>query len=414
MTRYLPRSAPLRALVAVAALAAAPPVRAQMAMMDGMLGRYPMTFDASGTAWQPASTPMAGAMWGAGGWSGMAEAAATLVYDHQSGPRGDDQAFVESMAMVMAQHGAGPGTLTLKAMGSLDPAMGVRGYPLLLQTGETADGATHLTDRQHPHNLLMELGAVYALPLAEGTSAFLYLAYPGEPALGPATFMHRTSGRDDPAAPITHHWLDSTHITFGVATAGVVHGPLKIEASWFNGREPDQHRWGFQPLRFDSWSARITLNPTRDLSLQVSRGHLASPEQLEPGVSQNRLTASATWNRRLPHGNWQTTIAWGRNTDHPGNRLDGFLLESALQWHALTVFARAERVTKDDLVLGDAVPRRVAATSLGAVWDRPITRNLALGLGVVATRNTVPADLAGAYGSANPAGVMPFIRLKLN
>lgn len=384
-----------------------------MRMMDGMLGPYAMMQDASGTAWQPASTPMQGMMWGSGGWSGMAEAAATLAYDHQSGPRGDDRAFVESMAMVMAQHGAGPGTLTLKAMGSLDPAMGARGYPLLLQTGETADGVAPLIDRQHPHNLLMELGAVYALPLAEGTSAFLYFAYPGEPALGPATFMHRASGRDDPAAPITHHWLDSTHITFGLATAGLVHGPVKIEASWFNGREPDQHHWGFQPLRFDSWSARITLNPLRDLSLQVSRGHLASPEQLEPDVSQNRLTASATWNRRLPQGNWQTTIAWGRNSDHPGHRLDGFLLESALQWRTLTVFARAERVTKDDLVPGDLTPRRVAATSLGAVWDRSIARHLVFGLGVVATRNAVPADLAGAYGSADPAGVMPFLRLKL-
>ena len=385
-----------------------------MAMMDGMLGRYPMTLDASGTAWQPASTPMSGAMWGVGGWSGMTEAAATLAYDHQSGPRGDDQVFSESMAMVMAQHGAGPGTLTLKAMGSLDPAMGPRGYPLLLQTGETADGVSPLTDRQHPHNLLMELGAVYSLPLTEGTSAFLYLAYPGEPALGPATFMHRASGRDDPAAPITHHWLDSTHITFGVATAGLVHGPVKIEASWFNGREPDQHRWGFQPLQFDSWSARITLNPTRDLSLQVSRGHLASPEQLDPGVSQDRLTVSATWNRKLLRGNWQTTLAWGRNADHPGHRLDGFLLESALQWRALTVFTRAERVTKDDLVPGNPVPRGVAATSLGAVWDRPIARHAFFGLGVVATRNAVPANLAAAYGSADPAGVMPFIRLKLN
>ncbi len=410
MTRYCPCTALFGAALA---LAACQPARAQMAMMDGMLGHYGMTLDASGTAWQPASTPMAGPMWSSGGWSGMAEANVALVYDHQSGPRGDDQVFSESMGMVMAQRGAGPGTLTLKAMGSLDPAMGPRGYPLLVQTGETADGRTALVDRQHPHNLLMELGAVYSLPLGEGTSAFLYLAYPGEPALGPATFMHRASGRDDPAAPITHHWLDSTHITFGVATAGLVHGPVKIEASWFNGREPDQHRWGFQPLRMDSWSARATLNPTRNLSLQISRGHLASPEQLEPEVSQDRLTASATWNRKLLTANWQTTLAWGRNTDHPGHRLDGFLLESALHTRNWTLFARAERVTKDDLVPGDATPRRVAATSLGMVWDHPIARNLMLGLGVVATRNAVPADLAGAYGSAYPAGIMPFVRLKL-
>lgn len=394
------------------ALALLPVAAHGQAMMDGMLGKYPMTLDASGTAWQPASSPMNGLMWGAGGWAGMAEARADLVGDHQSGPRGDDQVFVESMAMVMAQHAAGPGTLTLKAMGSLDPAMGPRGYPLLLQTGETADGRTALVDRQHPHNLLMELGAVYALPLAENTSAFVYLAYPGEPALGPATFMHRGSGMDDPAAPITHHWLDSTHITFGVATAGLVHGPVKLEASWFNGREPDQHRWGFQPFALNSWSARITLNPVRDLSLQVSNGHLASPEQLTPDVNQDRLTVSATWNHRLPHGNWQTTLAWGRNSDHPGNRLDGFLLESAANLGRLTLFGRAERVTKDDLTPAGN-PTRVSAISLGAVWDIPVARHAALGLGVVATRNAVPDVLAPGYGSANPAGVMPFLRLKL-
>jgi hypothetical protein len=33
--------------------------------------------------------------------------------------------------------------------------------------------------------------------------------------------MHRPS-QHDPDAPIGHHWQDSTHITFGVATLGAV------------------------------------------------------------------------------------------------------------------------------------------------------------------------------------------------
>jgi hypothetical protein len=387
-----------------------------MAMMGGQLGGYSMMRDASGTSWQPASTPMQGFSWAAGGWTGMVHGYADFVYDHQGGPRGDAKAFSESMLMVMAQHALGPGTLTLRSMLSLDPAMGPSGYPLLLQTGETSDGVHPLIDRQHPHDLFMELAAVYSRPIGKNASAFLYVGYPGEPALGPVTFMHRFSGMDDPVAPITHHWLDSTHVTFGVVTAGIVQGPFKVEASVFNGREPDQHRWDFDRPRLDSYSGRVSFNPTPDWALQVSYGFIKSPEQLTPEVNQDRLTASATYNRPLAHGDWQTTFAWGRNYDHPGHTLDGFLLESALNLGRHTIFGRAEDVQKDELfeppgpLAGQVF--RVSALSLGYVYDLPIARRLALGLGVQGTLNHVPSAIRFAYGD-HPAGVMPFVRLKI-
>jgi hypothetical protein len=393
------------------------PTMPPIGMMAGTLGPYSMMQDASGSAWQPASTPMQGMTWSSAGWSGMAHGSADLVYDRQSGPRGGSETFSESMLMVMAQHGAGPGTLTLKSMLSLDPAMGPAGYPLLLQTGETANGTTALVDRQHPHNLFMEMAGVYAMPLTSGSSAFVYLGYPGEPALGPVTFMHRFSGADDPAAPITHHWLDSTHITFGVATAGFVHGPWKIEASLFNGREPDQHRWGYQALRLDSWSGRVTFNPTADWSFQVSYGTLHSPEQLTPDVNQQRLTASATYNRRFAGGNWQTTLAWGQNRDQPGHVLQGVLLESAVALGGHTLFARAETVQKDDLFAApDPLAGQVfgvSETTLGYVYDIPVARHVALGIGLQGTIDFVPAALRAAYGATQPGGAMPFLRLMI-
>jgi hypothetical protein len=387
------------------------------AMMAGQLGAYPMTRDASGTAWQPQSTPMAGFGWSAGGWTGMADGYVDLVYDHQGGPRGADRVFSPSMFMLMAQHAAGPGELTLRSMVSLDPAMGPAGYPLLLQTGETANGVTPLVDRQHPHDLFMELAGTYSVPVGGNASAFLYVGYPGEPALGPATFMHRFSGMDDPAAPITHHWLDSTHITYGVVTTGLVLGPWKLEGSVFNGREPDQYRWDFDPLRLDSYAGRLSLNPTPDWALQVSYGYLHSPEELTPQQSQHRLTASAVYNHPLAHGNWQTTLAWGRNYDEPGHRLDGFLLESALNLGRHTFFGRAENVQKDDLFTppslfaGDVF--RVCELTFGYVYDLPVARHLALGLGVQGVVDFVPAAIAPAYGGDNPTGYMPFLRLKL-
>src|SRR3984957_12197177 len=178
-----------------------------------------------------------------GDWSTMVHGYISAIYDHQGGPRGDDKSFSSSMLMGMAQRPLGTGHLMLRGMISLDPLMGKSGYPLLLQTGETADGVHPLIDRQHPHDLFMELAATYSYPVMEDGSAFAYFGLPGEPALGPPAFMHRYSGMDDPAAPITHHWLDSTHVTFGVVTAGIVDGDWKLEASAFNGREPDQYRW---------------------------------------------------------------------------------------------------------------------------------------------------------------------------
>jgi hypothetical protein len=359
---------------------------------------------------------MQGLDWRSGGWTGMLHGYVMGVYDHQGGPRGDDKAYSASMLMVMAQHAAGAGTLTLRSMLSLDAAMGKDGYPLLLQTGETADGKTSLVDRQHPHDLFMDLSGTYSLPVGGGSSAFLYAGYPGEPALGPPTFMHRFSGMDNPAAPIAHHWLDSTHITYGVVTAGVVHGAWKLEGSAFNGREPDQYRWNFDRLRLDSWSGRISWNPTPNWALQASYGAIKSPEQLEPDVSQHRVTASATYNRKLAGGNWQTTLAWGRNYIEPGPALDAFLLESAVNWGRHTVFARAENAQKNELF---APPNplagrifRVSAFSLGYVYDIPVARHLALGLGAVGAVYALPSAIKPAYGG-DPASYMAFVRLKI-
>ena len=174
-----------------------------------------------------------------GGWMGMAHGYAWGVYTDQTGPRGDDMAFVQSMAMLMAEKEFNGGRLQLKAMLSGDPLIGDRGYPILFGAGETAGGQP-LVDRQHPHDFVMELAARVDFDIAEDTTAFLYGGPVGEPALGPPAFMHRASAKVNPEAPITHHWFDSTHITFGVVTAGIASRTWQIEASAFRGQEPDE------------------------------------------------------------------------------------------------------------------------------------------------------------------------------
>ncbi len=242
--------------------------------MAGALGAYQMSREASGTAWQPDASRHGGLHASTGDWTLMGHLTLNAVYDWQGGPRGDEMGFVSGMVMGMARRDIGDaGTVQFRAMLSPDPFMGRRGYPLHLASGETADGVAPLVDRQHPHDLFMELSASYSHRLSDRASLFLYAGLPGEPAFGPPAFMHRMSIMDSPEAPISHHWLDSTHITFGVITAGLVVGGVKVEGSRFNGREPDERRYNIETGPLDSTALRLSWNPTRD---PVAAGELGA------------------------------------------------------------------------------------------------------------------------------------------
>lgn len=387
-----------------------------VATMRGWYGPYPMTRDASGTSWVPDASYMEGIHYAAGAWNTMTHGFINAIYDHQGGPRGDSKTFSTSMLMLMAQRTLGTGTLGVRGMVSLDPLMGKAGYPLLFQTGETADGANPLIDRQHPHDLFMELSASYSLPLSGDSAIFAYAGLPGEPALGPPNFMHRLSGSDNPEAPISHHWFDSTHITFGVVTAGYVYRNFKLEGSAFRGREPDQYRYNIETGGLDSSSLRLSYNPTAAWALQASAGRIHSPEALEPDRNVDRSTASAIYNTQVNGDNWQTTFAWSRNDPNAGQATDAYFLESAFDvGRTHTTFARLERVEKNELFLpGD--PRhhdvfRVYKLSLGYIYDIPAAKHLTFGLGGLVSGYSIPSDLDSVY--RNPASYMIVARLKI-
>lgn len=382
--------------------------------MTGAFGSYPAERESSGTSWQPDSSSPMGLMTMSGDWMLMADGVLNLVYDHQSGPRGDDEAFASGMLMGMVRRPIGQGTLQFKAMVSPDPLMGPSGYPLLLASGETANGHDRLIDRQHPHDFFMELSASVSQDIGPKSSAFLYAGLPGEPAFGPPAFMHRESIMDSPEAPITHHWLDSTHITFGVLTAGLVLDRVKLEVSRFNAREPDQHRWNIETGPLDSTSVRLSWNPTRTLALQGSWGQFRDPEQLEPGVNQTRWSASALWTDEIAPG-WRaaTTLAWGRKSSQ-GHNDDAVALEASARHAAWTIFGRGEMTENRELVPGQDEPAyRVGKLSVGAVRDFAVSDHLSLGLGGLFAVNFVPNGLAPLYGGHNPTGAMGFVRLKL-
>jgi hypothetical protein len=305
---------------------------AQAPAPRGALGPYPLAREASGTGWQPDAAPShaphgahagrhAAAAPAGPRWSRMAHLDLTLAHSAQSGPRGDDKTFLAGMAMASARRdGLAGDVVQFRGMLSPDPFMGEEGFPQLLASGETADGREPLIDRQHPHDLFIELSASYSRPIGDRASAFVYAGLPGEPAFGPPPFMHRASTGGSPEAPITHHWLDSTHITFGVVTAGLVLGDVKLEASRFRGREPDENRFDIETGELDSTALRASWNPTPNLSLQASWADVVSPEQLAPGEDQTKWSASALYARPLGDaGSLAAIFAFGRRTPDDGD-----------------------------------------------------------------------------------------------
>lgn len=384
-------------------------------------GSPPMTRDGSGTAWLPDESPMYALHVPAGSWMVMLHGNAFLQYLRESGDRGSHQTGSINWAMAMVQRKAGTGQFMLRGMVSAEP-WSIRGcgYPDLLATGEICNGEP-IHDRQHPHDAVMEIAAQYDRPIANGVRLQLYGGPAGEPALGPVAFMHRVSALPNPLAPITHHWFDSTHITYGVATAGVYGGRWKAETSVFNGREPDEKRKDFDFGAMDSWSGRFWFLPTTQWSLQVSAGRLAEAEAgRHPGdgrIDVDRVTASATYHRTtLEETWWATTAGWGRNAEKGGEATNALFAESSVTLHNRdALFGRFEWAQKNshDLVvpLEDEIVT-VAKLQGGYTRYLPKWKGVTPGGGVAFSTGIVPRALEPFYGSRTNVGFSIYLTLR--
>lgn len=386
-------------------------------MMEGPLGVSHVRMG-SGTSWMPDSSPMHAnhKMWG--DWTVMLHGVAFGVYDDQGSKRGDRQLGVVDWEMLMAMRRVGSGMLHLHAMASLEPAtLGAKGYPLLLQTGEAYRGQP-LHDRQHPHDLIMELATMFQQPVGRSVAVELYGGLAGEPALGPVAFMHRPSAQNDPFSPLGHHWQDATHISYGVLTAGLYSRLWKLEGSWFNGREPDENRWNVELRRLDSYSGRLTLNPTGRLSVASWYGYLPSPEALHPAESVHRYGVSALYGGRgIAGGAWGSMLLWGAN-GHGGRAENSVVAETNLEiGRRNALFARAEYVRKsaEELVLPTADPERqfdVRSLVGGYVREVASIPGGSVGVGGRVSVNFVPGALEPFYGTRTPAGFALYVRVR--
>jgi hypothetical protein len=398
---------------------------AQQPMMKmNPAGMYMMDM-ASGTAVNPQSWAMPMLMSRAGDWNLMWMGQAFLVDTQQTGPRGADKFYSSNWFMVSAGHSLGGGSLLFETMLSLEPAtITDRRYPDLFQTGETAYGRP-LVDAQHPHNFIMSLGAQYAHPFAQGGMIQLYYAPVGDPALGPVAFPHRASAAELPQAPLGHHWQDSTHIAYDVATVAVKYRWVRLETSGFYGTEPGENRWTIDWGGMNSYAARLSVFPARNWMAQLSAGRIAHPEPLEPG-DVVRTTASVHYSLPMPDGSaWSTSFIWGRNHETLLQRnLNSYLVETLYPASPRNFLSgRVEWVDKDELFADEpdleaGLERtagstfRVRAYTVGYTRDVGTFQHVETGIGANFTAYAIPAAIQPYYG-AHPWGVNFYLRLRL-
>jgi hypothetical protein len=407
---------------------------------------------ASGTAWDPAAALHPALHAHNGAWDLRLHADATIYRADEGSVRGNEQWGSTNWLMAIAARQTAGGTLVLRGMMSLEP-LTVRGCgtPNLLQTGEVCDGEA-IVDAQHPHELFSEIALAYSRLLGRGVAADLYVAAVGEPALGPVAFPHRTTARSNPISPITHHWIDATHVAFGVVTAGIEGRRWRFEGSAFNGREPDDERYDFDFAPLHSWSARLQLAPTERVVLQASAGRLRNahrhvvllPPELDcPPVPTGsslvaahggchlidqgdlfldlvRTTASASYHHPLGDSrSWSVTAAWGRNNEQAHVDTDGVLLEGRAELDWGTLFARAERVTKSDHELairptlvqfmkGEQETYDLGKLVVGYALEIAGAGGIVASVGGAASWSRLPAALEQRYGTRTATGLMLF------
>jgi hypothetical protein len=392
------------------------------------------TREASGTGWVPQSTPMYGVHRPWRGWDLRLNGSvfAQMIYEpgdrHRTGGTGTRQFAGPNWGMAMLRRSMGSGRLGVRTMVSAEsvtmPGCGSLNF---LATGDVCDGDT-IHDRQQPHDVLMELAGDYEAPLAGAWRWQIYAAAAGEPALGPPGYPHRPSAFGNPIRPITHHWLDSTSVTFGVVTLAMHNGRWKAEGSAFNGRDADERRVDLDFGALDSVAARVSFLATGNLVVQLSAGRLRevrSPFIVEPLGTDTRATASASYHRPLAaNGIWATTLAYGFNRGRESisgalfeiTSTGGLLESSVTLAERHTVFGRLEAVGMPAHHLHahefGADVYTVGKVQAGYVRHWAARKGIVPGVGGTLALSILPPAYAPRYSGTVAPSVSVFVNLR--
>ena len=335
----------------------------------------------------------------------------------ESSPTSSD---VESQNWLMGagERRVGRELFRLHSMLSFEPfTIQALGSPQVFQTGETYQEAP-LIDYQHPHDLVMDLGADWTRPVPRGR--MLHRALRRRRAGARACRFHaprQCRGQSDGAArasPDGRHAYQprgrDRRRSAGRADA------RRLMVSWRRARrEPD--RGGVRPPRLgtrDGCRGSTTAGTPRSVP-----AHLTTPEWVEPFSDVTRLTASVAFTR--PDGRLATLLSWGQNREIHGN-LDAYLFEATVRPYSRhSWYTREELVTKDILNPGGRHPRgfthfhelsRVASFTGGYEFKLGESKMGRFGLGGDVTVYHVAENLLDNYGA--PASFHVFLHYNPN
>lgn len=352
----------------------------------------------------------------AGGWHWMTDANVFFGFNDQERKFRDFRSWEsQNWMMFEGTHALGAGSFRFFSMTAAEPwTMQKIGVPQVFQTGETFRNAP-LKDYQHPHDLFMGLGTDFTRRVGRATYT-IGADLVGSPTFGPEVFMHRPSAYGNPQAPLSHHYLDSTHITPGVLRGIVRVGKWGVGTSWFRGEEPDENRKDIDLGRLDSYALQLTW-ATGPWSAQASASRLHNPEAVTP-YDADKLTGSVAYTDERRRLN-AVMFAFGQKREIHGN-FEAYLLEATVRTSTRGwLYTRGESVDKDILDAGFH-PRgvfhrhrhsQVDAFTVGYVYDFLRTARGNVGFGADVTGYLVPPNLQDSYGS--PSSYHLFIHYSL-
>jgi hypothetical protein len=386
------------------------------ALLYGIFG-LPRSRFGSGTTWLPDASPLHAAVPHMGKWGLLFHGNLYTGYNWYSSDRGGQRFMGRNTLMGALFRTFKQSELLLRLAMSFEPlTIGPRGYPQILQTGQTSNGK-RIHDTMYALDFFRELAVTYQWEVTPKWAGLVYAALAGEPALGPVTFTQRVSASADPLAPLGFQAQEASHASFGVLTVGAFTRKLKLEASWFNGEVPGRYRFRISLRKPDSYSLRATWNPGAHWSMQASYGFLEKPVPSDPR-HQHRVSASATYTQWTQNdAGLAATLSFAERVDTDLNVSTAFMAEA--YWnidgnHA--VFTRWELLQKSgqELVLKEPGTELYAVGSIsgGYVYYFGPYITLAPGLGVRGSINPMEDDLAREYGSRVAYGVMAFAQLR--
>ena len=264
-----------------------------------------------------------------------------LLYTHANPvPRNQSLGEVRVVQpMLMAQ--AGAWSNRLRFSGTLD----LEG--LTIPDGELTLGAwgEGFMDRRHPHTYVHEL----MLSLEDGLGGWDGSAR-ASLAIGKGFVPF---GTDDPMSrpvvryPINHHLAQI--LERAMATIGARAGPVTVEASLFNGDEPESPGQWPRLSRFgDSWSGRVTLLPLEQLEVQASYAKVHSPEhRLGSGTDQHKWSVSGRWDGNVGEAPLYGLMEWASTSEAEGFFVfHTFLAEGAWTTGSSRLHYRFERTER--------------------------------------------------------------------